>query len=599
MCAALLVSAALVPTAVAGPAFAAIDTPPDTAPVTEVPGTPHSVHVQDPGSATELLRPESFQQQSAAGLARSGDIKITLVTVQLSDTSTAQVDSISLDAARNSVTATSNYWKAMTNNRLSMSVESVRTGFKSTATSGQSYFTISATVAKEIGWVNRPYAALVVFVPTATLSGGALGFGASSGDAGGRILMPMPSKFSNNVMAHEFGHVLGLMHADSLQCGSGISDVAPGTSSGFADPTCTIREYGDTTDIMGAAQYAMPTLSSSFWDAGGYGRGDEVLDLGIAAGSKRYTLKPWGGTEPQRAVKFTDPKSGETYYLELRVPVGYDTTTAVNGNRGVKIVQAGGSSAAGSLILMPSTLPFSGYYAANHSWQAGQTFRTHAGTKVTVDYVNDASAGITINTGLPFTDITNSGFQADIKWMYDRQLSTGWSDGTYRPYEPISREAMAAFMYRFAGNPAYEKPAESPFPDVPPSHPYYLHIAWMNATGLSTGWEDGTYRPYDSVSREAMAAFLNRYIGKYCNVASADTAAPAVSPFRDMTPASGFYKEISWMKLSKISTGWDDGTYRPASEVTREAMAAFIHRSDSYLAAAGGCRPDAAVAAGS
>lgn len=591
LCAALLLSSALVPSN-AGPASAATDVPPDTVPVTEVPGTPRSVHVSEGGTVESgNLAPESLQQQSVAGLARRGDIKITLVTVQLADTTASQVNSISIEAAKSSVTATSNYWKAMSNNRLSMSVESVRAGFRSSATSGQTYFDISATVAREIGWVNRPYTALVVFVPTASLWGGALGFGASSGDAGGRILMPMPSKFSNNVMAHEFGHVLGLMHADSLQCGSGISDVGPNGSGGFADPSCSLREYGDTTDIMGAAQYAMPALSSSFWDRWGYGRGDEVLDLGIASGSTRHTLKAWAGTEAQRAVKFTDPKSGETYYIELRLPVGYDASTAVNGNRGVKILQSGGSSAASSVVLMPSTKPFTGYYAANHTWQAGQTFTTHAGTKVTVDYINDSSAGVTINTGLPFNDIGDSGFQSDIKWMHERGLSTGWADGTYRPYESMTREAMAAFMYRFAGSPAYSPPSQSPFSDVPPGHPFYKHISWMDATELATGWADGSYRPGESISREAMAAFLNRYAGKHCNVAAAGAAAPAVSPFKDMTPSSAFYKEISWMNVAGISTGWADGTYRPAGDVTREAMAAFIHRSDSYLAAHGGCRP--------
>ncbi|MGX9900417.1 hypothetical protein ACW0JT_11850 [Arthrobacter sp. SA17] len=57
--------------------------------------------------------------------------------------------------------------------------------------------------------------------------------------------------------------------------------------------------------------------------------------------SKSYTLTAWAGTAPNRAVKFTDALSGEVYFLELRLPVGNDAATAVNGNRGVKIVQNG------------------------------------------------------------------------------------------------------------------------------------------------------------------------------------------------------------------------------------------------------------------
>ncbi len=37
--------------------------------------------------------------------------------------------------------------------------------------------------------------------------------------------MPLPASLTNSVLTHEFGHVLGLMHANSLQCGSGAQDV--------------------------------------------------------------------------------------------------------------------------------------------------------------------------------------------------------------------------------------------------------------------------------------------------------------------------------------------------------------------------------------
>ena len=53
MCAALLVSAALVPTGVAGPAFAANDTPPDTAPVTDTDLTPQETDTATETTATD------------------------------------------------------------------------------------------------------------------------------------------------------------------------------------------------------------------------------------------------------------------------------------------------------------------------------------------------------------------------------------------------------------------------------------------------------------------------------------------------------------------------------------------------------------------
>lgn len=111
----------------------------------------------------------------------------------------------------------------------------------------------------------------------------------------------------------------------------------------------------------------------------------------------------------------------------------------------------------------------------------------------------------------------------------------------------------------------------------------------MKATGLSTGWSDGTYRPYNLVSREAMAAFMKRYASTFCHLQSAaDFTAPSSPTFGD-SRASGFYKEIEWMRVARVSTGWQDRTYRPLDNVTREAMAAFMQRLDNHIAAGGGC----------
>lgn len=189
-----------------------------------------------------------------------------------------------------------------------------------------------------------------------------------------------------------------------------------------------------------------------------------------------------------------------------------------------------------------------------------------------------------------FTDTAGSGFRYEIHWMYQTGLSNGWGDGTYRPSESISREAMAAFLYRLAGSPAFVPPSVSPFTDVPVSHQFYREIAWLKHAGLTTGWGDGSFHPSEPISREAMAAFLYRYSGQYCrSAAAAGYAAPAASPFRDVPAGSQFYKEVSWTRHADVSTGWSDGTYRPGEAITREAMAAFIKRADKLLGDWGGC----------
>ena len=115
----------------------------------------------------------------------------------------------------------------------------------------------------------------------------------------------------------------------------------------------------------------------------------------------------------------------------------------------------------------------------------------------------------------PFKDVTaDNPFAADIAWLQQQNITTGWPDGTFRPYDQIERQAVAAFLYRAAGNPTVQLPERSPFKDVKPSDPFYKEIVWAYQRGITTGWSDGTFRPHDAIERQAVAAFLHRYSKK-------------------------------------------------------------------------------------
>jgi hypothetical protein len=127
----------------------------------------------------------------------------------------------------------------------------------------------------------------------------------------------------------------------------------------------------------------------------------------------------------------------------------------------------------------------------------------------------------------PFTDLAPGDmFYKEIVWLAARYISTGWteSDGsrTFRPSQPVTRDAMAAFMYRLAGRPAFDPPATSPFADVTRDNIYYHEITWLAAQDISTGWpeSDGTrtFRPLQPVNRDAMAAFMFRFNSKFSAV---------------------------------------------------------------------------------
>lgn len=176
-----------------------------------------------------------------------------------------------------------------------------------------------------------------------------------------------------------------------------------------------------------------------------------------------------------------------------------------------------------------------------------------------------------------FTDVPpGTAFHTEITWLADVGITTGWADGTFRPLDPVNRDAMAAFLYRLAGSPAYT-PSGQRFSDVPPTSAFYTEIMWLADRGVSTGWPDGTFRPLEPVNRDAMAAFLYRFRG------GPAFSAPAASPFVDIGSCTQFYREMTWLAARGISTGWtetDGRTYRPVLPVQRDAIAAFLYRLD-------------------
>jgi secreted trypsin-like serine protease len=113
-----------------------------------------------------------------------------------------------------------------------------------------------------------------------------------------------------------------------------------------------------------------------------------------------------------------------------------------------------------------------------------------------------------------FNDVPGShAFYPEIAWMVDEGIAAGFSDGGYHPDDPVTRQSMAAFLYRMAGSPNGADPSCStmPFSDVPISSPFCGEIKWMTDAGIASGFVDGTFRPANNISRQAMAAFTHNF----------------------------------------------------------------------------------------
>jgi hypothetical protein len=173
----------------------------------------------------------------------------------------------------------------------------------------------------------------------------------------------------------------------------------------------------------------------------------------------------------------------------------------------------------------------------------------------------------------PFCDVpTGHRFFDEIGWLAETGATTGYEDGSFRPEINVSREAMAAYIYRLSGSPEFTPPAEPSFGDVPTSHPFFAEIEWLAAEGIAEGFEDGTFAPRTAIARQAFAAFLLRIDG------DEEFVAPEEPSFPDVKLASEFFTAVEWLAHEGVTTGFDDGKFYPANPVTRQAMAAFLFR---------------------
>ena len=175
-----------------------------------------------------------------------------------------------------------------------------------------------------------------------------------------------------------------------------------------------------------------------------------------------------------------------------------------------------------------------------------------------------------------------------IAWLAASGVSKGWENGdgthSFRPYTEVARCDMAAFLYRLAGSPVFKPTAEqrAAFSDVDEGTPHAREVWWLAAQGISAGWTEAdgtkTFRPYETVKRCDMAAFLNRL------AKNAGKPAGTGSPFADVVDTTPHRAAVLWLASNEVSKGWaePDGTmtFRPYETVKRADMAAFLHRMD-------------------
>lgn len=124
------------------------------------------------------------------------------------------------------------------------------------------------------------------------------------------------------------------------------------------------------------------------------------------------------------------------------------------------------------------------------------------------DYMNSKPDAVVNN--MPFTDVgMGSWFYDNVKYCYDNGLMIGADASSFAPEGTVSRGQVVTVLYRLAGTPSVAGQT-CPFTDVDKSWCKDA-IVWGYNAGVVTGYDDNTFRPDECVTREQLAAFVYRY----------------------------------------------------------------------------------------
>ncbi|MBO0602563.1 S-layer homology domain-containing protein [Sporosarcina sp. E16_3] len=164
-------------------------------------------------------------------------------------------------------------------------------------------------------------------------------------------------------------------------------------------------------------------------------------------------------------------------------------------------------------------------------------------------------------------------FYEAIKSLTSRGVISGYEDGTYKPGQQISR-AHAAKIMALALNLDTENVVDPGFKDVKKGSPYYGHIAALVQAGIIKGYEDNTFKPAGNLTRAHVAQML--VLGFKLEEEKLSNL-----PFKDVNNKQWFANHIQTLFSNKITAGTTATTFSPNAFVTRGQVASFIFKSEA------------------
>lgn len=178
-------------------------------------------------------------------------------------------------------------------------------------------------------------------------------------------------------------------------------------------------------------------------------------------------------------------------------------------------------------------------------------------------------------SGLPFADVpSGSWYYDDVAYVYDTGLMTGLTATTFGPNLSTTRGMIVTILWRMENEPAAKHGC--PFADVRRGSYYEQAIAWASENGIVTGFDASTFAPDRAITREQLAAILFRFAA-YRGM-DAVTLREDLSSFQDQAAISAYaVSALNWAVSEGLMQGTGD-KLEPTGNATRAQVAAMLRR---------------------
>lgn len=340
--------------------------------------------------------------------------------------------------------------------------------------------------------------------------------------------------------ATQFKYASGATIPDDAEVNP-VETLANGTSKGVAfyfnaqnkaTRTITVQWTTDADDVGGPVTFSVDLSGVAYYQAPSHG------GSGSSGGSASTTYTLTFETNGGNAISKVTKNKGTTIDLAQYAPTKSGAT-------------------------------FEGWYADKGLTKKITSVKLDANTTVYAKWTE------TPVSSLPFGDVkTADWFYNDVKYVYEKGMMAGTAADVFAPNATTTRAMIVTILYRLEGSPAVT--GTSAFVDVPAGQWYTDAVNWAAANQIVKGTSATTFAPNDSITREQMAAILYRYaqykgydVTKKADLSGYSDNGQVSAYAKDA---------LAWANAAKLINGVTNTTLAPQGNATRAQVSAILHR---------------------